>query len=140
MLKLRCGKVSELYIVLCVYVGRKCLSLFMTTSVRKILLVILSVCGAQFNVSCIVVPRKLNSHRPLCPVLVYLLNSKLFSAVRHRVVKSVESCIGFALLRESLLAFSHSLINDSSLFMLLLKVYGHLDGFGFRRNGETQQV
>ena len=64
MLKFRCGKISELYIVLSVYVGRKCLSLFMTPSVREILLAILSVCGAQFNVSCIVVPRKLNSHMP----------------------------------------------------------------------------
>ena len=95
MLKFRCGKISELYIILSVYVGRKCLSLFMTPSVREILLAILSVCGAQFNVSCIVVPRKLNSH--ICPVFVYLLNSKLFSAVRHRVVKSDESCIWFCL-------------------------------------------
>ena len=64
MLKFRCGKISELYIVLSVYVGRNCLSLFITPSVRDILLAILSVCGAQFNVSSIVVPRKLNSHMP----------------------------------------------------------------------------
>ena len=62
MLKFRCGKISELYIVLSVYVGRKCL--FMTPSVREILLAILSVCCAQYNVSCIVVPRQLNSHMP----------------------------------------------------------------------------
>ena len=94
MLKFRCGKISELYIVLSVYVGRKCLSLFMTPSVREILLAILSVCGAQFNVSCIVVPRKLNLHMP-CICLPS--NSKIFSAVRHRVVKSDESCIWFCL-------------------------------------------
>ena len=52
MLKFTCGKISELYIVLTVYVGRKCLSLFMTPSVRESLLAMLSVCGAQFNVSC----------------------------------------------------------------------------------------
>ena len=64
MLKFRCGKISELYIVLSVYAGRKCLSLFMTPSVQDIILAIQSMCGAQFNVSCIVVPRKLNSHMP----------------------------------------------------------------------------
>ncbi len=93
MLKFRCGKIIELYIVLSVYVGRKCWSLFMTPSVRDILLAILSVCGAQFNVSCIVVPRKLNSHM----YLFTFLNSNLFSAVRHRVVKSDKSCIWFCL-------------------------------------------
>ena len=61
MLTFRCGKISELYIVLSVYIGRKCLSLCMTPSAREIVLAILSECGAQFNVSCIVVPRELNS-------------------------------------------------------------------------------
>ena len=60
MLLLKCGAISELYMILRVYFGRKCFSLFITPNVRDILFAILSIYRSQFSVSCIVIPRKIN--------------------------------------------------------------------------------
>ena len=43
MLLLKCGAISELYMILRVYFGRKCFSLFITPNVRDILFAILSI-------------------------------------------------------------------------------------------------
>ncbi len=45
MLLLKCGAISELYMILRVYFGRKCFSLFITPNVRDILFAILSICN-----------------------------------------------------------------------------------------------
>ena len=60
MLLLKCGAISELYMILRVYFGRKCFSLFITPNVRDILFAILSIYRSQFSVSWIVIPRKTN--------------------------------------------------------------------------------
>ena len=51
MLLLKCGAISELYMILRVYFGRKCFSLFITPNVRDILFAILSIYRSQFSVS-----------------------------------------------------------------------------------------
>ena len=60
MLLLKCGAISELYMISRVYFGRKCFSLFITPNVRDILFAILSIYRSQFSVSWIVIPRKTN--------------------------------------------------------------------------------
>ena len=51
MLLLKCGAISELYMIFRVYFGRKCFSLVITPNVRDILLAILSIYRSQFSVS-----------------------------------------------------------------------------------------
>ena len=60
MLLLKCGAISELYMILRVYFGRKCFRLFLTPNVRDILFAMLSIYRSQFSVSCILIPRKTN--------------------------------------------------------------------------------
>ena len=43
MLLLKCGAIRELYVILRVYFGRKCFSLFITPNLRDILVAILSI-------------------------------------------------------------------------------------------------
>ena len=51
MLLLKCGAISELYMIFRVYFGRKCFSLFITPNVRDILFAFLSIYRSQFSVS-----------------------------------------------------------------------------------------
>ena len=60
MLLLKCGAISELYMILRVYFGRQCFSLFITPNVRDILFAIFSMYRSQFSVPCIIIPRKTN--------------------------------------------------------------------------------